>query len=221
MAHRQHLVSLCDVGPRKQEEQRELESGSYLFAMFTVCLGLFCETGKITINGRSVAVNGDFAKQAVFISQQLDCSERYVASLLQDVVHDNPNLTQGQCIEAAIMEYHKRRRETAECLGTILQAAERAESADASPLYQRIDMFVRQQLIQPGGLSLAMKVFQEIHNTGNALNKAQVARQNAKSETVPPTQGECHLSGNAFWVFIKVCSRSNCRTRLGYPWCAL
>ena len=126
----------------------------------------------------------------MFISQQLDCSERYVAGLLQDVMHDNPNLSAEQGIEAAILEFHKRRRETAECLGTLLQAAERAETADASPFLQRIDMFVRQQLLQPGGLSLAMKVFQEIHNTGNALNKAQVARQNAKSDTVLPTQGE-------------------------------
>ena len=54
-------------------------------------------------------------------------------------------------------------------------------------------LFVRQQLLQPGGLSLAMKVFQEIHSTGVALSKAQVARQNAKSDTVAPTQGELFL----------------------------
>ncbi|KAH9922299.1 nucleoporin Nup186/Nup192/Nup205 [Epithele typhae] len=179
MAHRQSLIELCVVGPRKPEEQRELDSG------------------KITINGRTVAVNVDFAKQAVFISQQLDCSERYVASLLQDVMHANPNLNQVQLIEATIMEYHKRRRETADCLGTILQAAERAETADATTLYQRIDIFVRQQLLQPGGgLSLAMKVFQEIHSTGNALNKAQVARQNAKSDTVPPSQPNAGLGAD-------------------------
>ena len=151
--------------------------------------------GKITINGRSVAVNADFAKQAVFLSQQLECSERYVAGLLQDVMTHNPNLTQEQCIEAAIMEYHTRRRELADCLGTILQAAERAEAGDASPLHQRIGMFVRQQLLHPAGrtgagLSLAMKLFQEIHNVGNALAKAQAARQNARSDSVAPTQGE-------------------------------
>ena len=151
--------------------------------------------GKITINGRSVAVNGDFAKQALFISQHLECSERYAAGLLQDVMTHNPNFTPERCIEAAIMEYHTRRRELADCLGTILQAAERAETGDASPLHQRIDMFVRQQLLHPGGvagagLSLAMKLFQEIHSVGNTLAKALTARQNAKSETVAPTQGQ-------------------------------
>ena len=37
---------------------------------------------------------------------------------------------------------------------------------------------------------MAMKLFQEIHNVGNALAKAQAARQNARSDTVAPTQGE-------------------------------
>ncbi|KAI0742693.1 nucleoporin Nup186/Nup192/Nup205 [Daedaleopsis nitida] len=175
MAHKPQLVNLYDVGTRNPQEQRELESG------------------KIVIDGRSVAVNADFAKQAVFISQHLDCSERYVTGLLQDVMTQSPNLTQEQCIEATIMEYHTRRREIADCLGTILQAAERAETADASPLNQRVDLFVKQQLLQSGragvGLSLAMKLFQEIHNIGNALSKAQMARQNAKSETVAPSQG--------------------------------
>lgn len=147
------------------------------------------------MEGRSVAVNADFARQAVFISQHLDCSERYVAGLLQDVMSHNPNLTREQFIEAAVMEYHTRRRDIADCLGTILQAAEQAETADASPLHQRINLFVRQQLLQSAGrtggtLSLALKLFQEIHNVGNALSKAQAARQNAKSETVAPSQGE-------------------------------
>ncbi|KAI8972576.1 nucleoporin Nup186/Nup192/Nup205 [Trametes punicea] len=176
MTHRPQLVNLYDVGPRNPQEQRELESG------------------KIVINGRPVAVNADFARQAVFISQQLDCSERYVAGLLQEVMAHNPNLTPERCVEAAILEFHLRRRETADCLCCILEAAETAERVDAPPLCHRIDQFVRQQLIQPGGiagagLSLAMKIFQEVHNVGNALNKAQAARQNARSETIAPSQG--------------------------------
>ncbi|KAI0651312.1 nucleoporin Nup186/Nup192/Nup205 [Trametes meyenii] len=176
MAHRPQLLNLFDVGPRNPQEQRELESG------------------KITVNGRSMAVNADFARQAIFISQQLDCSERYVAGLLQEVMAHNPNLTPERCIESAILEFHLRRRETADCLRYILEAAETAERADAPPLCHRIDQFVRQQLLQPSGragvgLSLPMKIFQEIHNVGNALTKAQAARQNARSDTVVPSQG--------------------------------
>ncbi|KAI0776838.1 nucleoporin Nup186/Nup192/Nup205 [Trametes elegans] len=176
MAHKPQLVNLYDVGPRNAQEQRELESG------------------KISINGRSVAVNADFARQVVFISQQLECSERYVTGLLQEVMAHNPNLTQEQCIEAAIVEFHQRRRDTADSLRYILEAADAAERADAPPLCHRVNQFVRQQLLQPGGragtgLSLAMKIFQEIHNVGNALTKAQAARQNARSDTVAPSQG--------------------------------
>ena len=221
MAHKPQLVNLYDVGPRNPQEQRELESGMFTYAtVFERDENMF-GTGKIVLNGRSVAVNADFAKQAVFISQQLDCSERYVAGLLQDVMTHNPNLSQAQCIEAAIMEYHTRRREIAECLGTILQAAERAETADASPLQQRLDMFVRQQLLNIGGragagLSLAMKVFQEIHNVGNALNKAQAARQNAKSETIPPSQGTFPSMFSSFLYSIP-CMLLFCRCKRR-PW---
>ncbi|KAI0830134.1 nucleoporin Nup186/Nup192/Nup205 [Trametes gibbosa] len=183
MAHRPQLVQLYDVGPRNPQEQRELES-----------------VGKITINGRVVAVNADFAKQVVFISQQLDCSERYVAGLLQDVMEHNPNLTPEQYIETAILEFHLRRREIADCLWSIFEAAEVTERADAPPLCHRVTQFVTQQLLGDGGrsgagLSLAMKIFQEIHNVGNALAKAQAARQNARSETVAPTQGTHAILG--------------------------
>ncbi|KAI0944532.1 hypothetical protein AcW1_002214 [Taiwanofungus camphoratus] len=174
MAHRPHLVTLYDVGPRNSQEQRELESG------------------KVVVNGRPLAVNSDFARQAIFISQQLDYSERYVAGLLQDVMSENPNVSMESCIEATILEFHLRRRQLAECLRYIFEAAAIAETPQASQLYVRLDHFVRQQLLPaPGGrntgLSLAVKIFQEIHNLGNVLAKVQAARQCAKSNTVAPS----------------------------------
>ncbi|OBZ74918.1 hypothetical protein A0H81_05368, partial [Grifola frondosa] len=192
MAHKPHLVNLYDVGPRNPQEQRELESG------------------KIVVNGRSLAVNSDFARQVVFISQQLDCSERYVAGLLQEVMIKNPNLTQEECIEATILEFHQRRRQIAECLRYIFQAAEPAEARDEPPLYQRLDAFVRQHLLPPPGgsgmgLSLAIKVFQEMHNLGNVLAKAQSARQNARSDTVAPSQGNATAAGLGFDILTARC----------------
>ncbi|KAH9948497.1 nucleoporin Nup186/Nup192/Nup205 [Amylocystis lapponica] len=169
MAHKPHLAKLYDVGPRNAQEQRELESG------------------KVLVNGRPLAVNADFARQAIFISQQLDCSERYVASLLQEVMAENPNMSQEQYIEAAILEFHLRRRQIAECLRYIFEASELAEARDSPQLYVQLDLFVRQQLLSPPGgrgMSLAFKVFQEAHNLGNVLAKAQAARQNARSNTI-------------------------------------
>lgn len=150
----------------------------------------------MVVNGRPLAVNSDFARQAIFISQQLDYSERYVAGLLQDVMSENPNVSMESCIEATILEFHLRRRQLAECLRYIFEAAAIAETPQASQLYVRLDHFVRQQLLPaPGGrntgLSLAVKIFQEIHNLGNVLAKVQAARQCAKSNTVAPSaQGE-------------------------------
>ncbi|KZT66755.1 hypothetical protein DAEQUDRAFT_767725 [Daedalea quercina L-15889] len=176
MAHKPLLTNLYDVGPRNPQEQRELESG------------------KITVNGRPHAVNPDFARQALFISQQLDVSERHVASILQYVMAENPNVPMEQCIETTVLEFHTRRRHLADCIRYIFEAAELTEAGNVPALYVRLETFVRQQLLPPlrgsgGGLSFAMKIFQEIHNLGNVLSKTQVARQNAKSNTVAPAQG--------------------------------
>ncbi|CCM02106.1 uncharacterized protein FIBRA_04183 [Fibroporia radiculosa] len=171
MAHKPQLVALFDISPRNAQEQRELESG------------------KTTVEGRSLAVNSDFARQAIFVAQQLDCSERYIAGLLQDVMFENPNVSPERCIEATILEFHLRRRHLADCLRYIIEAADLGSTGNAPDLYIRLDMFVRQQLLPAprstvGGLSLTLKIFQEIHNLGNVLAKAQTARQNAKSDTV-------------------------------------
>ena len=106
----------------------------------------------------------------------------------------NPNFMRERCIEAASMEYHTRRREVGGLFRHDPASGQRAERGDASPLHQRIDMFVRQQVLHPrgvagAGLSMAMKLFQEIHSVRNTLAKALTARQNAKSETVAPTKG--------------------------------
>ncbi|KAF9815688.1 hypothetical protein IEO21_04405 [Rhodonia placenta] len=169
-AHRALLMNIYDVGPRNQQEERELQSG------------------KVLINGRSLAVNADFSRQAIFLSQQLDCSERYIAELLQDVMAENPNLSPERCVETAVLEHHTRRRHLADCLRYIYEAAEAGQNHDAPMLFARLDEFVRQEFLATrSGPSLPMKIFQEVHNLGNVLAKAQTARQNARSDTVAPT----------------------------------
>lgn len=105
-----------------------------------------------------------------------------------------------QCIEATILEFHTRRRHLADCMHYIFEAAELGESGNVPPFNVRLEMFVRQQLLPPprsGGLPLAIKIFQEIHNLGNTLARAQTARQNAKSATIAPSQ-----SGYTFLFFV-------------------
>ncbi|PCH43029.1 hypothetical protein WOLCODRAFT_121398 [Wolfiporia cocos MD-104 SS10] len=171
MVHKPQLLSLYDVGARSPQEQRELESG------------------KIQMHGRSVVVNPDFARQTIFISQQLDCSERYVAEILRDVMTDDPHLTPERAIESAILEFHRRRRDMADCLRYMLEAADAGQISCPTKLFSDVGDFVRQDLLDgsAGSLTLPERLFQELYKLGDALGKAQTARQNARSDTVAPS----------------------------------
>ncbi|TCD60841.1 hypothetical protein EIP91_009419 [Steccherinum ochraceum] len=172
MAHKPILLNLFDAGKRSQEQQRALESG------------------KITIRKKPMAVNADFSRQALFISQQLDCSEQYAAELLHDVMSTHPNLAQDRCVETTIIEHHTRRRHVAECLKYVLEAARSSLNPDAPPLYERLSVFARDQLLirQPQATPLTEKLLNEVEKIGETLNRVYAERQNAGSATVAPTQ---------------------------------
>ncbi|EGO28547.1 hypothetical protein SERLADRAFT_413403 [Serpula lacrymans var. lacrymans S7.9] len=170
LIHKPRLLELFDVGASSQQEQRELQSG------------------RIVVGGKSLAVNSDFAQQTIFLSQQLNCSEKYVASILHDVMSNNPNIGAVNCMEATVAEFHQRRRYLADCMRYIFEAAELAQIAGASRLYHRVETFARHELIPavkvPGGeIPLAYRIFREIDNLGITIARAQSARQNAGSNT--------------------------------------
>ncbi|KAJ4481027.1 nucleoporin Nup186/Nup192/Nup205 [Lentinula aciculospora] len=177
MVHKSRLASVFDVGNRNPQEQKEIESG------------------KIAINGKQVAVNSDFARQVIFLSQHLECSERYIAGLLHYTMMQNPNITPVSCLEMAVAEFHSRRRHLVDCLRYLLEAAEAAESSEAPPLYRHLDRYVRVDLTRPqtlpGGseIPLAYRIFQEIENLGQVIVRADNARRSAQSHTVIPQQG--------------------------------
>jgi nuclear pore complex protein Nup205 len=123
-------------------------------------------------HGRSLAINADFARQVIFLSQQFDCSERYVAEILHTIMSQNPNVSTVDCIEAVIVEFHQRRRHLVDCLRYIFEAAELAEAAEVPRIFKLLDAFTRQKLIPAvhapagGDVSLAFTIFQEIENLG-------------------------------------------------------
>ncbi|KAJ7830504.1 nucleoporin Nup186/Nup192/Nup205 [Mycena olivaceomarginata] len=168
MVHKSCLVNLFDVGARNPQEQRELESG------------------KTVLNGRPAAVNADFARQVVFLSQQLETSERYVAGLLHSVTAENPNIQPVDSIELTIAEFHQRRRHLADCLGYVFEAAEAADASDKSSIFYRIRQFVDKDLI-PGDITLAHRIVREIQSLGNLVAKADAARKGARTSTVAPS----------------------------------
>ncbi len=191
MVQKPHLLKLFDFGTRNLREQTELESGLQKRFYATAPCSYFL-SGKPIINGKATAINGDFARQAIFLSQHLDRSEKYIAGILHDVMTGNPNITPVSCIEMTIANYHQRRRDLVDSLKFLLEATEVAETPDASPTYKRLAKFVRTQLLPgtrtaAGEVTLPCKVFKEIEMLDAVIEKADVARKNAGSNTVAPT----------------------------------
>ncbi|KAF8130340.1 nucleoporin Nup186/Nup192/Nup205 [Boletus edulis] len=161
--HKARLRNLSlDAGHPSPQEQRELQSG------------------KITINGRSLAINADFAQQVIFLAQQLKCSEKYIASILHTIMAVNPNM--GPSFISDV-------RHLVDCLRYLFEAAALAQLPDAPRLYLRLEAFVRQELVPASkpDASLASRIFNEIESIGTAVTQAQIARQNAQSNTIPPS----------------------------------
>lgn len=190
--HKSRLRGLLDVGQPSPQEQRELQSGpsSSLSHHRVPCSQV--HAGKITINGRSLAVNTDFALQAIFLAHQLKCSEKYVASILHTIMSDNPNIGPVNLIEATVAEFHQRRRHLVDCLRYLFEVAGLAQLPGPPRLYLRLEAFVRQELVpatKSAGpdASLAFRIFKEIESLGAAVAQAQTTRQNAQSNTIPPS----------------------------------
>jgi nuclear pore complex protein Nup205 len=159
--------------------------------------------GKTVINGKSVAVNQPFAKQAIFISTQLDASERYISSLVHKVMSDNPNIDGVTCVELSIEEFHRRRRYLVDTIKGLLELAELADQAGPGTVYERIDAFVTQELAPsmkvpqnaPTESTWGQRIFRELENLSQLLTSTDLARKSAKSVGVAPGgQGMSSLS---------------------------
>ena len=147
-------------------------------------------TGEITIDGKRVAVNPDFARQVIFLSQQLECSERRVAGILDKVTSENPNLSPVYTLEAAVAEFHRRRRLLVECVCELVEATRLAVALDAHPPLKRLANFVESELLHglpsPGVETWTLRIFRTIDGLEGVLSAANNARQCAGSNTVPP-----------------------------------
>lgn len=143
-----------------------------------------------------MAINSDFIKQSTFLSQQLECSERYTASLLLHVHRQNPNLEVAATIEACVAEHHLRRRYLADCLKLLFEAANMKDEGDTTDVYLQIDTYLKTDVLPGlGGVSFPQRIFIEMEMLELTLQKANAARQNAKSSTTGPDAGKhsCHL----------------------------
>lgn len=103
------------------------------------------------------------------------------------MISSNPNTSQEQLIDLTILEFHTRRRQLADCLRYIFEAAEVAQNAEAPQLYEQLEVFVRHQILSENP-QFPRKLFAEMDKLGDTILKVQNARQNAKSSTTAPSQ---------------------------------
>lgn len=147
-------------------------------------------------------MNSDFTRQVIFLSQQLDCSERYVAGLLHNAMSENPNISPVQCLEITIAEYHQRRRHLVDCLLYLMEATEASEAPDLPPTYARIANFVRVELLgAPAAEAFALKIFKQVEALDVVIGKADLARKSASSNTTLPS-GQGQFSCSSSIVFM-------------------
>lgn len=133
-----------------------------------------------------MAVNGDFAKQAVFVAQQLECSETYAAGLLHTVLVQNPNVSPIDSIELTLVEHYTYRRQFVDCLRYLFQVVFLSLSDDSNPLYHQLANYVRHKLIPPSPTTkehLAAKILTHVQSLDQQLSKIQTAVQNAGTNT--------------------------------------
>ncbi|KAH9982000.1 nucleoporin Nup186/Nup192/Nup205 [Russula compacta] len=172
--YRRNLLNLFDMKPPSEDERKELQSG------------------KCTVDGRQMSVNNDFATQVIYLARVLNCSERYIAGLMQYVISNNPNFSPVDILEEVVLEHHQRRRDLADCIRFLLEAADMVGSPGATALHARLELFVKKQLIPLkegvegvvfGEKGLGWKVLLEVEALDQTIAQALAAKQNAGSNT--------------------------------------
>jgi nuclear pore complex protein Nup205 len=119
------------------------------------------------------------------VASHLDCSESYVASIVQQIMLDNPNLHPVVFVESVVEEFHQRRRDLCESIRFAFELAEMgAEEDSPQSVLHAIYSIVKDELATPAFVS---KLLDEIDKLGNLLSKAENEKNNARSETVPPS----------------------------------
>jgi hypothetical protein len=144
------------------------------------------------VDGQQLSVNDDFATQVIYLARVLSCSERYIAGLMQYVISNNPNFNPVNILERVVLEHHRRRRDLADCIRFLLEAAEIVGSPGTTALHARLELFVTQQLIPSkegtdsvvfGEKGWGWKVLLEVEALDQSISQALAAKQNAGSNT--------------------------------------
>ncbi|KEP47882.1 structural constituent of nuclear pore protein [Rhizoctonia solani 123E] len=152
------FLALLDVPPRNSSEEAELK------------------TGKATISGIQKTYNNDFVQVALFLAQQLECSERYAAGILDHVLSEDT----VESALRAVQQFYASRQHVLATLQLILDSAMGMNPVEPAIRTRLVDYII--SLCSTG--TLAENILKQI-DTSAALMQRQLANQrNAGSTTV-------------------------------------
>jgi nuclear pore complex protein Nup205 len=145
-------------------------------------------------------VNQDFARGVIFLSEQLDCSEKYCAELLNRVSTREPNLDLLRRLELAIEEHHEQRQTILNILNRLLESLSAWRQTGAAVEFDLLVRIAEQGLafVQDGplGEKLINKLLKETVVVKRQMDLVRGRLVNATSQTA--TGRTRHLHNNAF-----------------------
>ncbi|KAL1731452.1 nucleoporin Nup186/Nup192/Nup205 [Schizophyllum commune] len=166
-ASKEQLIRIFDVGARNAAEKKELEAG------------------RMHIKDSQRALNREFVQQALFLAQELDCSEAYVTEILWEVQNEYHNDDPLRWIELSVAVFHRRRRDLAHCLELLFDLVKLSDDDRSS-----LRVWARNELIgSPSTVSFPARLMKELENLTNLIARTEVARRNARSNTMATGPG--------------------------------
>ncbi|TRM60040.1 nucleoporin Nup186/Nup192/Nup205 [Schizophyllum amplum] len=172
-ASKPQLLRLLDVGPRNAQEKKELEAG------------------RIYIKGAQRALNREFVQQALYLAQELDCSEAYVTDILWEVQKEYHNDDPLRWLELSVAVFHRRRRDLAHCLELLFDLVKTSGDNWIS-----LRLWTQNELMNhPSAGSFPARVMKELETVTNLIARTEATRRNARSNTMMPTAGTSFTFG--------------------------
>ncbi len=157
----------------------------------------FC-LGRYSVQGHPSFINAEFKQEALFLAEQLDCSEFYCAQLLEHALRSQPNPQFSRLAEKAVILHHQERIASIRCLKLVVETATRTDVPNTPNV-----AFVRAlalQLIQmplsagldEGETSLAIKLLTEMDKLLSLLvgHPVPSRMESTSSSSAPLNQGK-------------------------------
>ena len=134
-------------------------------------------------------MNQDFAQGVIFLSEQLECSEKYCAELLNRVSTREPNLDLLRRLELAVEEHHEKRQTILNILTRLLEALSAWRQVGVGVEFDLVARIAEQGLafVQEGqpGQKLVNKLLKEIVVVTTQADLVRRRLVNATSQTAP------------------------------------